>query len=376
MVPMTSARYARHLLLPEVGVAGQARLGAARVVVIGAGGLGSPVLLYLAAAGVGRIDVVDDDVVDLSNLQRQVLHSTADLGRAKVDSARDRALGLNPEVEVVTHRVHLDASTVEELVRGADVVVDGSDNFATRYLVNDACVLAGIPLVWGAILRFAGQVSVWWPGSGPCYRCVFPQPPAPGQVPSCAEGGVLGPVAAVVGSVQATETLKVLLGIGEPLVGRMLVHDALRQSWQELVVRRDPGCAVCGERPTITAPVEETPTCAVPEPTATVTAIGLSVLLSTPGRVRVVDVRGEDERAIVAVPGSESVPLETLRSGAALADLAATPPDVPLVLVCRSGVRSAQAARLLAEGTGRASRSLEGGVLAWVRDVDPSLPTY
>ncbi|AKU17617.1 molybdopterin-synthase adenylyltransferase MoeB [Luteipulveratus mongoliensis] len=374
---MSTGRYARHLLLPEVGPAGQQRLREARVVVVGAGGLGSPVLLYLAAAGVGRLDVIDDDVVDLTNLQRQVLHRTPDVGSPKVASASARLADLNPEVEVVEHRERLSADNVMELIEGADVVVDGTDNFATRYLLNDACVLAGVPLVWGSILRFDGQVSVWWAGHGPCYRCVFPTPPEPGQVPSCAEGGVLGAVAAVIGSVQATEVLKLLVGIGEPLVGRLLVHDALSQRWRELAVRRNPACAVCGDHPTITEPTDlvqvcEDPAVGVP----TISAAELARLIDGSGAVRLVDVRGEGERAIATIGGSEAVHLDEFRSGAALADLARTPDDVPVVIMCKSGARSAEAVRLLAEGTGRQARSLDGGVLAWAHDIDPTMATY
>ncbi|MDE9365835.1 molybdopterin-synthase adenylyltransferase MoeB [Luteipulveratus sp. YIM 133132] len=372
---MSEARYARHLLLPEVGPAGQQRLRDARVVVIGAGGLGSPVLLYLAAAGVGRLDVVDDDTVDVTNLQRQVLHATPAVGAAKVDSAQERLRDLNPDVEVVTHRVRVGADNVTDLVGGADVVVDGTDNFATRYLLNDACVLAGVPLVWGSILRFDGQVSVWWRGHGPCYRCVFPTPPAPGEVPSCAEGGVLGAVASVIGSVQATEVLKLLIGVGEPLVGRLLVHDALRQTWREITVARNPACAVCGDAPTITEPVSLEQVCEPARAVATISAADLASLRATTS-VRLVDVRGEAERAIAAIEGAEPVPLEEFRTGAAFARLDDTPPGVPLVITCKSGGRSAEAVRLLQDATGRQAQSLDGGVLAWARDVDPTMDSY
>ncbi|KNX36532.1 molybdopterin biosynthesis-like protein MoeZ [Luteipulveratus halotolerans] len=374
---VTAERYARHLLLPEVGPAGQQRLRDARVLVIGAGGLGSPVLLYLAAAGVGRLDVVDDDVVDLTNLQRQVVHGTAAVGGLKVESARARLLDLNPEVEVVVHPERVTAANVMALVEHADVVVDGTDNFATRYLVNDACALAGVPLVWGSILRFDGQVSVWWRGHGPCYRCVFPTPPEPGQVPSCAEGGVLGAVAATIGSVQATEAVKLVVGIGEPLVGRLLVHDALSQRWRELTVRRNPACAVCGDEPSITEPTDLVQACA-PEPVGvrTIEPRELAALLHGPAGVRLVDVRGDGERAIAAIEGSEPVHLDAFRSGEALPELARTPADVPLVITCKSGARSAEAVRLLREATGREARSLDGGVLAWARDVDPTMATY
>ena len=250
------ARYARHLLIPEVGLLGQRRLKAARVLVVGAGGLGSPALLYLAAAGVGTIGVVDDDVVEASNLQRQVVHGVDDVGRPKTDSAADTLAGVNPLVTVVRHDLRLDSGNALELIGGYDLVLDGTDNFATRYLVNDACVLLGKPHVWGSIYRFDGQVSVWWAEHGPCYRCVFPEPPPPGMVPSCAEGGVLGVLCAAIGSVQATEAIKLLTGVGEPLVGRLMVHDALRQTWDTLTVRKDPDCAVCGASPTVTRLVD------------------------------------------------------------------------------------------------------------------------
>ncbi|MEP6797033.1 MAG: molybdopterin-synthase adenylyltransferase MoeB, partial [Lapillicoccus sp.] len=246
------ARYSRHILLPDVGMAGQERLAGARVLVVGAGGLGSPALLYLAAAGVGTLGIVDADVVETSNLQRQVVHSDADVGRLKTESAAETVAAVNPHVTVVRHDVRLDSGNALEVLRGYDIVLDGTDNFPTRYLVGDACALLGIPHVWGSIYRFDGQVSVWWAGHGPCYRCVFPQPPPPGAVPSCAEGGVLGVLCAAIGSVQATEAVKLILGIGEPLLGRLLVHDALRMTWDTLPVRRDPGCAVCGDDPSIT----------------------------------------------------------------------------------------------------------------------------
>ena len=251
--PLTTAeveRYARHLLLPEVGRQGQQRLKRARVLVVGAGGLGSPALLYLAAAGIGTIGVVDDDRVELSNLQRQVVHGDADVGRPKTLSAQEAVAAVNPRGEVVRHDVRLDSSNALDVVAGYDLVLDGTDNFPTRYLLGDACVLLGKPHVWASIYRFDGQVSVWWAGHGPCYRCVFPEPPPPGMVPSCAEGGVLGVLPAVIGSVPSTETLKLVLGVGEPLVGRLLLHDALRQTWDTLTVRRDPGCPICGDAPT------------------------------------------------------------------------------------------------------------------------------
>ncbi|MBW8730880.1 MAG: molybdopterin-synthase adenylyltransferase MoeB, partial [Terrabacter sp.] len=259
-----TTRYARHVLLPDVGRDGQERLAAARVLVVGAGGLGSPALLYLAAAGVGTIGVVDADVVDLTNLHRQVIHSDADIGRLKTESAEAAVHRVNPHVEVVRHDVALDSANALGIIGDYDLVVDGTDNFPTRYLVNDACVMLGKPHVWGSILRFDGQVSVWWAGQGPCYRCVFPDPPPPGSVPSCAEGGVLGVLCAAIGSIQSTEAIKLLLGIGEPLVGRLVVHDALRQTWDTLTVRADPECPVCGDEPTVTELIDYVEFCGVP----------------------------------------------------------------------------------------------------------------
>lgn len=382
------ARYARHLLLPQVGVEGQRRLKNARVLVVGAGGLGSPALLYLAAAGVGTIGVVDDDVVDASNLQRQVAHGEADVGRPKTVSAAETIAAVNPLVQVVRHDVRLDAGNALEIVSRYDVVVDGADNFATRYLVNDACALLGKPDVWGSVYRFDGQASVWFVGHGPCYRCVFPEPPPPGAVPSCAEGGVLGATCAAIGSVQAAEAVKLVVGAGEPLVGRLLVHDSLRQRWDSLSVQRDPACPVCGDEPSITTETGladavaacRMPSAGVPadEPVVDgVTARELEVLLARRARgeerFELVDVREAGEREVVSIPGARAVPLDRVRSGAALAEL---PDGIPLILHCKSGVRSAEAAALL-RAAGRSDvRTLEGGVLAWVRDVDPALPSY
>lgn len=379
-------RYARHLLLPQVGMEGQERLASARVLVVGAGGLGSPALLYLAAAGVGTIGVVDADVVEVSNLQRQVVHRDADVGRPKTSSAADAVARVNPHVRVVEHAVRLDSSTALDVLDGYDVVLDGTDNFPTRYLVGDACALLGIPHVWGSVYRFDGQVSVWWAGHGPCYRCVFPEPPPPGAVPSCAEGGVLGVLCAAIGSVQVTETLKLLLGVGEPLLGRLLVHDALAMTWGEVPVRRDPGCAVCGDAPTVTREtglVDYDAFCGLPPAGAvaapTVPLVSAAELADALGGLDapvLVDVRGEDERAIVAIPGAVAIPLEEFRDGRAFRrpDLGIL--DLPVVVHCKSGARSAEATRLLLQRGYDDVRSLDGGVLAWVRDVDPSLPTY
>jgi len=389
-------RYARHVLLPQVGRSGQERLTAAKVLVVGAGGLGSPALLYLAAAGVGTIGVVDADVVETSNLQRQVVHRDEDVGRLKTESASDAVARVNPLVTVVRHDVRLDSTNALEILRGYDVVLDGTDNFPTRYLVNDACVLLGRPHVWGSIYRFDGQVSVWWAEHGPCYRCVFPDPPPPGAVPSCAEGGVLGVLCAAVGSVQVTETIKLLLGIGEPLVGRLLVHDALAMTWDTLTVRKDPACPVCGEHPTVTGLVDYDAFCGLPgvghgggsvggtagrgtpEPEVpVVSAPSLAADLATDAPPLLVDVRGPDERSIASIPGAVPIHLDAFRDGTAFTDydeLASR--DRRIVVHCKVGGRSAEAVRLARAAGYTDVASLDGGVVAWVREVDPTQPQY
>jgi|NGEPerStandDraft_6_1074524.scaffolds.fasta_scaffold25622_3 molybdopterin/thiamine biosynthesis adenylyltransferase/rhodanese-related sulfurtransferase len=385
-------RYARHVLIPDVGMQGQRRLKNARVLVVGAGGLGSPALMYLAAAGVGTIGVADADVVELSNLQRQVIHAVADVGGLKSESAAQALASVNPLVRVVRHDVRLDSTNALQIIAGYDLVVDGTDNFPTRYLLSDACVLLGKPDIWGSIYRFDGQASIWWARHGPCYRCVFPQPPPPGQVPSCGEGGVLGVLCAAIGSVQAAEAVKLIVGIGDPLVGRLMVHDCLRQSWDVLTVHRDPQCAVCGQSPTVTDLVDYEAFCAVTElrgaamaSGALTAAAGIAVpqisareladLLSggdTPG-VLLVDVRGAQEREINGIPAARAIHLDEFRSGAAVRQI---PFDRPVVIFCRAGVRSQEASRLLIESGHPDVRTLAGGVLAWVRDVDPAQPGY
>src|SRR5450759_2899447 len=288
-------RYARHVLIPEVGMEGQRRLKNARVLVVGAGGLGSPALMYLAAAGVGTIGVVDADGVELSNLQRQVVHGVADVGRLKSESAAQRLASVNPLVAVVRHDVRIDSTNALEIIDDYDLVLDGTDNFPTRYLLNDACVLLGKPNVWGSIYRFDGQVSIWWAQHGPCYRCVFPEPPPPGLVPSCAEGGVLGVLCAAVGSIQAAEAVKLIVGIGDPLIGRLMVHDALRQSWDALAVRKDPDCAVCGESPSVIELVDYQGFCGMP---------GGSVPAAAGAAVPVISAR----ELVDLLPGSGSKP--------------------------------------------------------------------
>ena len=371
-------RYSRHLLLPQVGVVGQRRLRRARVCVVGAGGLGAPVLLYLAAAGVGRIGIVDFDTVEVSNLQRQVIHGRADVGRAKVASARDAVLAIDPDLDVVVHPGQLTPDTVDAVLAGYDLVIDGTDNFPTRYLVNDACVRLGIPEVWGSVFRFDAQVSVFWgrppAGSGVApvqLRDLFPVAPAPGSVPSCAEGGVLGALCGQVGSLMATEAVKLIVGSGDPLLGRVLVLDALAARWSEVALRGAPGRAVAEAPGEVEAPDDDAVAPAIPAVTARELADRLTHQAARP--FVLIDVREPAERDIVSIAGSWSVPLGAILDGRALADL---PRDRPLVLHCRSGARSAQAARaLLAAGFPDVTH-LAGGVLAWIDDVEPALPRY
>jgi adenylyltransferase/sulfurtransferase len=383
--PGETLRYARHLILPEVGPAGQRRLKQARVLLVGAGGLGSPVALYLAAAGVGTLGMVDFDVVDATNLQRQVLHGTSDVGRPKLDSARDRVGELNPHVAVEPHPVRLTSANALEIFREYDVVVDGTDNFPTRYLVNDACVLTGKPNVYGSILRWEGQASVFWAERGPCYRCLFRDPPPPGLVPSCAEGGVLGVLPGIVGTLQAAETLKLLLGVGEPMVGRLLLLDALRMRFRELRLRKDPECPVCGERPTIRELIDYERFCGVPptNPTETPMPNGSEIPEITPAelkqrldrgdRLTIIDVREPQEWDIANLEehGSRLIPLGQLEERADEID-----PEEEIVLHCRSGARSAQALAALRDRGYARLWNLKGGILGWSDDVDPSLPKY
>ncbi|GAA4402854.1 adenylyltransferase/sulfurtransferase MoeZ [Fodinibacter luteus] len=381
LTPGEVHRYSRHLLIPDVGVVGQRRLRAAKVLVVGAGGLGSPAALYLAAAGIGTIGLLDFDVVDESNQQRQVIHGEKDVGRPKVESARDAVGEVNAGVEVVVHRERLDASNALDILEAYDLVVDGTDNFATRYLINDACVLLHKPYVWASIFRFDGQLSVFWADRGPCYRCLYPEPPPPGMVPSCAEGGVLGALCGVLGSMQVVEAVKLIVGFGEPLIGRLVVHDALSPSTRVLRFDKDPRCAACGPEPTVTSLQDYEDFCGVrarPVPAeSTISARELAVMLERreggEGDFVLIDVREPAERDIVAVPGSVALPMGRFRTGSALADL---PHDRPVVLLCKSGVRSAEALALLHDAGHLGARHVEGGVLAWVSDVDPSLPAY
>jgi adenylyltransferase/sulfurtransferase len=369
-------RYSRHLIIPEIGAIGQRRLKNAKVLVIGAGGLGSPALLYLAAAGVGTLGIVDDDDVDLSNLQRQIIHGVADVGRPKIESARDAITALNPLVDVRLHNVRLDASNALELFAGYDLILDGADNFATRYLVNDGAAILGKPYIWGSIFRFDGQVSVFWEQFGPTYRDLYPEAPPPGSVPSCGEGGVFGMLCAAVGALMVTEAVKLITGVGRSLLGRLALYDALGGTWREIKVTKDPAAAriteltdyeaFCGITPTADAGTEHT-----------VTATQLATMLASRKAglkdFHLVDVREQGEYEIVRIEGSELIPQGRILAGEAWQEL---PQDAEIVFHCKAGTRSAavlSAAR--AAGYGRVSH-LEGGILAWVRDVEPGKPVY
>ncbi len=377
-------RYSRHLIIPEIAMDGQKRLKAARVLCVGAGGLGSPALMYLAAAGVGTLGIVEFDVVDESNLQRQIIHGQSDIGRSKAVSARDRVQGINPHVNVVLHETRLDVDNVMELFAQYDLVVDGTDNFATRYLINDACVLLGKPQVWGSIYRFDGQASVFWSVHGPCYRCLYPEPPPPGMVPSCAEGGVLGVLCASIGSIQATETIKLITGIGDSLIGRLMVYDALEMSYRTVQIRKDPACAICGQTPTVTALMDYEAFCGAASEAATEAAVGATItvamlrdMLSARERGEtdfvLIDVREPAERAIVEIPGSVLIPKGEFLSGAALEQL---PQDKQIVLYCKVGGRSAEVLAIV-KGAGMADAvHVGGGVVAWVNEIEPHKPNY
>ena len=373
-------RYSRHLIIPEVGMTGQKRLKNAKVLCVGAGGLGSPALLYLAAAGAGTLGVIDFDVVDESNLQRQIIHGQSDIGRLKAESARDSIAEINPYVHVQVHTDALTTDNVLEIFSGYDLIVDGTDNFATRYMVNDACVLLGKPYVWGSIFRFDGQASVFWAEYGPCYRCLYPDPPPPGMVPSCAEGGVLGVLCGSIGSIQVTEAIKLITGVGESLAGRLMIYDALEMSYRTVRVRKDPECAICGKNPTITGLIDYDAFCgAVSEDAAaaasgsTITATELKGMLDRGDNIFLIDVREPNEYEIVSIPGATLIPKDQFLTGAALEKL---PQDKRIVLHCKSGVRSAEALAVVKTAGFADAVHVGGGVLAWVNQVDPSLPTY
>jgi adenylyltransferase/sulfurtransferase len=373
-------RYSRHLIIPDVGKTGQRRLKNAKVLCVGAGGLGSPALMYLAAAGVGTLGIIDFDVVDESNLQRQVIHGTSDVGKSKAVSAKETIAEINPLVTVNLHEERLDSDNAMRIFAGYDLIVDGTDNFATRYLVNDACVLLGKPYVWGSIYRFDGQASVFWAEHGPCYRCLYPEPPPPGMVPSCAEGGVLGVLCATIGSLQVNEAIKLITGIGEPLSGRLMIYDALEMTFRAVKVRKDPECPVCGKNPTITELIDYEEFCGVVSEDAqqavagaTITAAQLKDMLDSHEEIFLVDVREPNEYEIVSIPGATLIPKGEFLSGAALERL---PQDKRIVLHCKSGVRSAEALAMVKDAGFSDAVHVGGGVLAWIKQVDPSLPAY
>ena len=377
-------RYSRHLIIPDVGMSGQKRLKNARVLCIGAGGLGSPALMYLAAAGVGTLGIVEFDTVDESNLQRQIIHGQSDIGRSKAESARDSIKEINPYVDVVIHDERLDSSNVMQLFAQYDLIVDGTDNFATRYLVNDACVLLGKPYVWGSIYRFDGQASVFWSEHGPCYRCLYPEPPPPGMVPSCAEGGVLGVLCASIGSIQVTEAIKLLTGIGDPLLGRLKVYDALEMDYREVRIRKDPNCAICGPNATVTELIDYDAFCGVISDAAaeaardsTISVHDLKQMLEERERgerdFMLIDVREPVEWEIATIDGAVLIPKGEFLDGSALEKL---PHDKPIVLHCKVGGRSAEVLAVL-HGAGFSDAvHVGGGINAWSLQVDPNTPYY
>jgi sulfur-carrier protein adenylyltransferase/sulfurtransferase len=381
--PEEVQRYARHIVLGEVGWEGQARLKSARVAIIGAGGLGSPVGLYLAAAGVGTLGVIDYDRVDVSNLQRQVLYGTADIGRLKVEAAAERLRDANPHIDVVTHAVRLTSANALDVLGDYDIAVDGTDNFPTRYLVNDACVLLGRPYVYGSILRFEGQVSVFDARSGPCYRCLFREPPPPGLVPSCAEGGVLGVLPGIIGTLQALETVKLIVGRGDTLTGRLALFDALTFRWRELKLRRNADCPVCGDAPTVTGLIDYDEFCGLGEPDMETSPHGQAVPQMTPEELKqrlddgdallIVDVREPFEWGIANLSeyGARQIPLDEVLDRRGEIDR-----DAAVVVYCRSGSRSAGVVRQLRSHGFQKIWNLKGGINAWSRDVDPTMPTY
>jgi len=374
-------RYGRHLIMPEVGMEGQKRLKATRILLIGTGGLGAPLGMYLAAAGVGTLGLVDFDVVDFSNLQRQIIHGTKDVGRPKLHSARDRILDINPHTNVELHSTTLSSENALDIVREYDIVIDGTDNFPTRYLVNDACVLLGKPNVYGSIFRFEGQASVFWAEHGPCYRCLYPEPPPPGLVPSCAEGGVLGVLPGIIGCIQASEAVKLILGQGDPLIGRLVLFDAMRMKFRELKLRKDPACPLCGENPTIRELIDYHEFCGIPtvteqgaaieEGSADVPPRELAELLKNGNAPFLLDVRNPEEWAITRIEGATLIPLPEL--GQRYVEL---PADREIVVYCRSGGRSAQAADFLRAKGYRNVKNMPGGTLRWSDDVDPTMPKY
>jgi adenylyltransferase/sulfurtransferase len=373
-------RYSRHLIIPDVGMDGQKRLKNAKVLAVGAGGLGSPTLMYLAAAGVGTLGIIDFDTVDESNLQRQIIHGVSDIGTPKAESAARSIAEINPLVNVVIHNTALDRDNVKEIFSQYDLIVDGTDNFATRYMVNDAAVLLGKPYVWGSIYRFDGQASVFWEEHGPCYRCLYPEPPPPGMVPSCAEGGVLGVLCASIGSIQVTEAIKVLTGVGDPLVGRLMIYDALEMQYRQVKVRKDPECAVCGDNPTVTELIDYEAFCGVVSEEAQAAAAGSTITpkqlkewIDDGENIELIDVREVNEYEIVSIPGARLIPKNEFLMGTALEGL---PQDKKIVLHCKTGVRSAEVLAVLKSAGFADAVHVGGGVIGWVNQIEPDKPIY
>ncbi len=375
-------RYSRHLIMPEVGVEGQEKLKAAKVLLIGTGGLGSPAALYLSAAGVGTLGLVDFDVVDFSNMQRQIIHSTSSINKPKVESARDRIREINPNINVLTFNERLTKENIMRIIKDFDIILDGTDNFQTRYLVNDACVFTKKPFVYGSIFRFDGQATVFYPGKGPCYRCLFAEPPPPGMVPSCAEGGVLGILPGVIGVIQATEVIKLIIGKGEPLIGRLMLYDALKMNFREVKFRRNPKCPVCGDSPTVTELIDYDAFCGltrgqeaktngsssrIPE----ISAAELKKRMDSKEKFVLVDVREPSEYKINQIPGARLIPLGSIVERANELD---TADDI--VVQCHFGGRSAKAAEILIGMGFKKVKNLAGGIDAWSQDVDPNCPRY
>ncbi len=381
LTPQEVARYSRHLIMPEVALEGQKRLKSSSILLIGAGGLGSPLGLYLAAAGIGRIGIVDFDVVDFSNLQRQILHGTPDVGRPKLQSAKDRLQAINPEVKIDLYEARLTSVNAMAILESYDIIIDGTDNFPTRYLVNDACVLLKKPNVYGSIFRFDGQASVFFPPHGPCYRCLYPEPPPPGEVPSCAEGGVLGILPGLIGCIQATEAVKLILGKGSLLIGRLLLYDALQMTFQEFKVRRNPKCPMCGDKPIITKLIDyeqfcgvrgaEAPAVAAADSQWETTVEELKSRLDQRDSVFILDVRNPEEYQICRIPGSTLIPLPELPQR-----FEELNPDQEMVIHCKSGMRSLKATNFLRQQGFRKIKNLKGGILAWADKIDPGMPKY
>lgn len=383
-------RYSRHLIIPDVGMTGQKRLKNAKVLVIGAGGLGSPALLYLAAAGVGTLGIAEFDEVDESNLQRQIIHTQSDIGKSKAVSAQESIAEANPYVDVVLHEERLDNDNVMDVFRGYDLIVDGTDNFATRYMVNDAAYFLGIPYVWGSIYRFDGQASVFAPtmaDDAPCYRCLYPEPPPPGMVPSCAEGGVLGVLCASIGSIQVNEAIKVLTGIGDPAIGKLVIYDALELEWRKLKVRKDPNCALCGENATVTELIDYDAFCGAVSEEAADAAAGSTISVTTLEHMLkereegsrdfvLVDVREPNEYEINKIPGSVLIPKGDFLNGSALEKLPSIDSGTQVVMHCKSGVRSAETLAIAKNAGYDDAVHVGGGVVAWVNQIDPSQPSY